>query len=203
MRTFKVISLLSMAVLAGLCVVTMFLFEYRDTALRFFGFYTAMAILILDLIMAGSILLVLVLFKSRTIGQILTRTLLGTVGGLIALLIIFVALNPLRFPRECIRFYILQLTPIGTNMERVIEVIESKENWETRYISYESGYDGPGPLSPEDIALGKTRTVGEKSIEVYLGEYQNIFVTSVTVFWGFDKDSKLIDIYIWKDMDSM
>ena len=45
--------------------------------------------------------------------------------------------------------------------------------------------------------------VGEKSIRSYIGEYRFVFITSVTVLWGFDKNEKLIDIMVWKEVDSL
>jgi len=51
-------------------------------------------------------------------------------------------------------------------------------------------------LNPEEV-------IGEKSIRVSVGSYGFIFKTNVTVFFGFDEDSKLIDIWIWKTTDSL
>ena len=116
---------------------------------------------------------------------------------------IIVFLNPLRRPQEHIKNEILKLTPIGTSMEDVIKIIQSKRQWEIDYISHEHGYRRPGTPDIPDIALGGETIVGEKSIRVFVGEYRNIFITSVTIFWGFDKNSKLVEIYVWKDKDSL
>jgi len=35
-----------------------------------------------------------------------------------------------------------------------------------------------------------------------IGEYRNLFVTSVTVFWEFDDDLRLRQIRVWKTTDS-
>lgn len=45
--------------------------------------------------------------------------------------------------------------------------------------------------------------VGVKSIDVYLGEYRTIFDTGVSVFYSFDEDSKLIEIAVLKETDSL
>ena len=105
---------------------------------------------------------------------------------------IVVVSNPLRRPADVIKRDIIRLTPIGSSMEDVVKVIESKEKWEAPRISHKYGYSIPYTTDPD---------VGEKSIRVFIGEYRNIFVTSVTVYWGFDGDEKLIDVYIWKDKD--
>ena len=122
---------------------------------------------------------------------------------IVLILAIIVLLNPLRRSQEYIKNDILKLTPMGTSMEDVIEIIERKRQWEIDYISYDHGYRKPGKPEHSDIALGRETIVGEKSIRVFVGEYRNIFITSVTVFFGFDKDSKLIEIYVWQDKDSL
>lgn len=45
--------------------------------------------------------------------------------------------------------------------------------------------------------------VGKKNIRSDLGDYSTIFTTNVTVFWGFDEQSKLIDIWVWKTVDAL
>lgn len=111
--------------------------------------------------------------------------------------------NPLRRSQNYIKNDILKITPIGTKMEDVINIIKDKRQWEIDYISYDHGYNRPGKPDPSDIALGRETIVGEKSIRVFVGEYTNVFTTSVTVFWGFDDNSRLIDVYVWKDTDSL
>lgn len=88
-------------------------------------------------------------------------------------------------------------------MEEVIKIIESKKKWEIDYISNEYGYRRPGAADPVDAALGRVTVIGEKSISVFIGEYRNLFITSVTVFWGFNKNSKLVGVHVWKVEDSL
>ena len=202
MRNFKMITLVLMIALAVIFAIIMFLFRSGDNAIKFFGYYASMVLLIIDLITIVSFLLVTFVFKIDNAQQAIKYTLIAVAGVLVVIAVIF-ALNPLRWPQEFIRERILKLTPIGTNMEDVIKTIEGKEKWETRYINYEHGYMRPGRPESADIALGRETIVGEKSIRVFIGEYRNIFITSVTVFWGFDENSKLIEIYVWKDTDSL
>ena len=77
------------------------------------------------------------------------------------LLIVFavsVFSNPLRWPAEQIRAYMLKRTPVGTNMDDVIKLIEKNKNWEIDYINSNGGYKlrmgRPGEPSPDDIAAG-------------------------------------------------
>ncbi|MBQ7012194.1 MAG: hypothetical protein IJN63_10855 [Clostridia bacterium] len=123
-------------------------------------------------------------------------------GSVILLVIVLVTVvvelfNPLRRSAEQITEDILELTPIGSSMEDVIRVIESKKSWEWSGEVYPFGFLKQPP-PPEE------RTeVGVQSIDVFLGDYRNIFVTSVTVFWAFDENSVLIDVWVWKDTDTI
>ena len=86
-------------------------------------------------------------------------------------------------------------------MDDVIDYIVEKK-WDIVYISDAHGFHkqyGYWTLNihPNDAF------VGEKSIRVLAGRYKSyLFVdTYVTVFWGFDEDSKLIDIAVLRDFD--
>lgn len=103
--------------------------------------------------------------------------------------------NPLTRSEEKIKENLLKSTPIGTKMEDVVKFIESEKKWKIDYISYEQGF--------WHQRIYPNRTVGKKSIRAELGEYRFVFATSVTVFWGFDENSKLIDIWVWKTTDGL
>jgi len=111
--------------------------------------------------------------------------------------------NPLRRPDSLVRQYVLNLTPIGMSMEDVVEVIEGQEGWKIWHINDEGGYLSQGPLVPgwPVSSLSGRSVIGEKSIRANIGEYQYLLVTSVTVFWGFDENSELIEVEIWKTVD--
>ena len=129
----------------------------------------------------------------------------------IIVIIVLVSLsNPLRKPQEEIRENILALTPIGMSMEDVLKVTEQNKEWETLYVNYERGVSS--------AELGYTVPVrGEKSIRVMIGKYHfdpyfdkdilnaivcTFFKRTVEVFWAFDEDSKLIEIYVTKSTSS-
>jgi len=123
---------------------------------------------------------------------------------LVIILVVFIAIfsNPLRWSDAYVRNHVLKLTPIGMSMEDVIVVIEGQEAWETRYIDYESGYLSRGPLVPDrPVSFSGYSIIGEKSIRALVGEYKYLLVTSVTVFWGFDENSELIEVEVWKTVD--
>jgi len=117
--------------------------------------------------------------------------------------------NPLRKSVEEVREYLFEFTPIGMSMEDVIKVIKNNEEWETDYIDYESGYGVDEWGAPSES--GKIR-IGEKGIRVTIGFYSaftrtakvlGFAETAVTAFYGFDEDSKLINISVRKDTDAV
>ena len=63
--------------------------------------------------------------------------------------------------------------------------------------------------SSDDVGFYDQRTaphttVGKKHIRAELGSYQGIpFRAYVTVFWGFDEQSRLIDVWVWKTWDGL
>jgi len=122
------------------------------------------------------------------------------VGGIITLVAIILipvammAINPLRMPSKLVKMSILKITPIGTSMEDVIDVVRSNEKWEGCLVNYD-GRDANGFLSKE-CKRSIRSSVGDYGI--ITNGYNNFFSTNVTVLWGFDKDFKLIDVYVWK-----
>ncbi|MCL2672288.1 MAG: hypothetical protein FWF10_09690 [Clostridiales bacterium] len=126
-----------------------------------------------------------------------------------ALLIIIIALTlifslhsgriNLRKSNEDIREDLIEITPLGMNMEDVLKVIEGNRKWELEWARDNYGYG----ISPDGPGEGHAESVGVKSIRACIGEYGFIFRTYVVVYWGFDEDSKLIDIAVRKDVDAL
>jgi hypothetical protein len=104
-------------------------------------------------------------------------------------------INPLTNSEEQIRGKLLEATPIGMHMDDVLKYIEGQRKWVIRTISNDHGF--------YHQRVYPNRTIGDKSIRVELGDYGIVFTTSVTVFWGFDADSELIEIWVWKTVDSL
>jgi hypothetical protein len=110
-------------------------------------------------------------------------------------------LNPLRRSEKSIRRSMLKLTPVGTSMKDVIGVIESNENWD--YHIQDNGYIFARGTPYRGSPINTKSVVGVKSIVVYIGQYRAFFLTDVSVFYAFDEDSKLIDIAVLKETDSL
>lgn len=99
-----------------------------------------------------------------------------------------------------IRKNLLKITPIGTSMEDVIAAVESNEKWKIDYINEDSGYmvDENGNIW-RNWMFGSYTVIGEKSIGVSLGIYlKGIYVSA---YYGFDENSNLIDILVYKEWD--
>lgn len=128
------------------------------------------------------------------------RKLLVAIGiALILIWVIAMIANPIRRPRFMVRHYVLRLTPMGTHIGDVIEILENnKQEWSV-VISYEHGFVLPTAPTHE-------YTTGEMSIRVFAGRYWPsnwpimglLMETTVSIFWGFDEDGNLTDIYVWK-----
>lgn len=106
--------------------------------------------------------------------------------------------NPLGITEDKIREQLLEKIPVGTTMNEVIDIVQNNEKWSDFHIDHEFGYD-------KNHVLGEM--IGKKHISVYIGEYRSIknyyFITSVKVYFGFNEQSKLIDIRVQKMTDSL
>ena len=133
--------------------------------------------------------------------------------ALIALIVlipyILMIFNPMRRPHEMATNYVLRLTPIGMDMEEAINVLEGHRNWNIN-INYDRGFAHPRPSIDRPHPRGGFYIVGEKSISAWAHPsgsgywpgaistpiYGWFFRTTVSVFWGFDENEKLIEVYV-------
>jgi len=122
--------------------------------------------------------------------------------GLVSLPFIFVGLrvlfdltNPLRRPVEQIREDILAITPLGISMEEAIDILETarvENNW---------GRLRNEVIGVSSLSLGlrmRPTVFGNRHIRIGLGGYTNFFRTSVSVFWAFDDEHGLIEVFVLK-----
>jgi len=130
------------------------------------------------------------------------RKVIVIILALIALIVlipyILMIPDPIRRPLGMARNYVLRLTPIGMDMEEVIEVLEGHRNWHINSPNLERGFSDPFHASGN--------MVGVKSITAGIGSYWPapipvplygwLFRTEATIFWGFDENGKLIDVFV-------
>ncbi|MFT5129733.1 MAG: hypothetical protein ACI8W8_003362 [Rhodothermales bacterium] len=120
----------------------------------------------------------------------------------LALLLLRAVLNPLRRPTREIEKKLTRLTPLGSDKDDVIQAIRDKFGEDV--VSYAGGFERVHAASTE--RRGWSEVVGSSSLKVYLGEYRWFIllgVTSVTVFWAFDEDDRLIEVWVRKTRVSL
>lgn len=99
----------------------------------------------------------------------------------------------LRSP-ERIEASLLRLTPLGSSPEAVLEVAQ-REGWKHVRSVPNAGFSKQ--------AYPKSETIGVSSIRASLGDYTSgpLMTTNATAYWGFDKERRLIAIWVWKTID--
>jgi len=118
---------------------------------------------------------------------------------IIIIISIFVLINVIQFARpifrsdEDIKNYIINLIPIGTNLNEAIEVIENKKRWD---VLLWFGTQGAWPS--EDVEF-LNNTIERKTIVLFLRDYGHPFyydLMTVEVILKFDKDLNLDRVII-------
>ena len=107
--------------------------------------------------------------------------------------------NPARKTSEQIKSDILALTPLGTSANDVLEFVNANE-W--------SGVAGsPARILDSGVFMGELGQsgddVGEKSIRATAGKYTNFFKTTVSVWWAFDENGELIEVFVSKQTQGL
>jgi hypothetical protein len=87
---------------------------------------------------------------------------------------------------------LLEKTPIGASFDEVLAFcalrkLKCKQSKTAGYFHHKSG-----------------KTVGVQSIWAGISEQKEtpLTVTTFSAYWGFDKDGKLLDIWVWKTVDA-
>jgi len=110
----------------------------------------------------------------------------------------YVFANPLLRTDNYIRNRLLKATPLGTSMNDVKAFIESKGYTIVQYR------EDIGFRDPRGYKTGRTGVVGAKHIRASIGNYHHgPLRANVSVLWGFDQDSRLIDVAVWRTIDAL
>jgi hypothetical protein len=114
--------------------------------------------------------------------------------------IIPMVMHPYRRPQGMVRNHILRITPIGTDIEDVIDILQSRDDFGLLHIDFEGGFRA----SPAERHVG-IEDMGEMLVSTGLGVYRNAwhtwppFITqTVGASWIFNEDGKLIEVLIRK-----
>jgi len=111
--------------------------------------------------------------------------------ALLLVLLMPMIVNPIRNPWFVTRGYVLRITPIGTHIDDVVDVINDTENWRIFSSSNDQGFR-------RTSLNGQTVMVGEKFIRVNVsrGDSANHTTMSAFIYWGFDDNGKLLDVHV-------
>ena len=116
-----------------------------------------------------------------------------------AVLFVFSALffsgcNELRKSEEKIKSEILSRVPLGSDISAVLDFLKTS-NCEIRSVNRNGGF--------YDQRVTPAKETGTMSVRANLGDYRGIICrVNVTVYFAFDKDGRLIDIWVWKITDA-
>jgi len=115
---------------------------------------------------------------------------------LAALMPCLLGCSPLRKSEDVIKSDILSSVPYGSDISEVLVFLKANK-YEIDEINRERGFS--------DQRTKPSKITGNMFIRAEFGEYRGylLFITSVTVYFGFDESGKLIDIWVWKTTDSL
>jgi len=142
-----------------------------------------------------------VIYVIRVIVIIIIIAIVVFIVGSILITILKNRSNPLSRTNEQIRADMLELFPIGTSMDDVIQAIENNDDWTIRLINHRHGYSFDRDIPRTDNS--GTIIIGEQYIKVYIGQYTPFVIIDVSLFFGFDENSMLIDIAVKKERDGL
>ena len=100
--------------------------------------------------------------------------------------------NPYK-DAAAMRQELLKFTPLGSTMAEVETKLKKK------HVAYDKN------LRHGFVRRRDRQMIGAKCLEVDFGGYRSALfsTTGITSFWGFDADDKLVDVWVWKAVDSL
>lgn len=102
--------------------------------------------------------------------------------------------SELRKSEEAIKHNILNDVPLGSDMSEVLDFLKDN-NREIISVDRNGGF--------YDQRVRPAKETGKMSIQSNFGDYRKIiFRANVTVYFAFDEEGKLIDVWVWKTTDA-
>jgi hypothetical protein len=131
-------------------------------------------------------------------GSEMKKMLAMKVLGVFLLMSGIIMLNFVWWPRLLIKDILLMKMPIGTSMDKVMEIIE-RNHWEIDLIS-NNGY---GILDDGRPSYGRVPAICCKSIKITLDHDLFERIVWVIAYLGFDEGGNLVDISVYKEYASL
>jgi hypothetical protein len=121
---------------------------------------------------------------------------------LIASYIGLAMLNPIWLPSYLVEKRMLKIMPIGTRMDKAIEIIKSN-NWEIDYISDVGYIIQTGQPRLSDSFTPELPAIGNKTIKITLGSSVSFIGGRdwLLAYLGFDDNGYLVDITVYKSYE--
>jgi len=127
--------------------------------------------------------------------------LLLPVGVVFLMIILTILLASPYGPRYYTREDVLRVTPIGTSMEDTIRLIRRSNRIGIHHIDHEHGFaisgNGSWNFTDDEEIVGVASIRGYFRIIVRDFPFDRSRSSSEHIFWGFDENGKLVDVYIW------
>lgn len=134
-----------------------------------------------------------------------------TIAALISFIVIcnfFINIFPLMGTEVSVSNYILKTIPLGTSYDDAVEIVNNHKKWEkcaenlngglSIYPSGNIGFEFSNDKDDPDIKI-----IGNKALDIFVGEYYAPFCVSVRAYLVFDENDKLIGIRIRNDVDAL
>ena len=120
---------------------------------------------------------------------------LKIIAAVFVLLVACVAVNRTRYSEAHVTGILYQMTPLGTSYDEVLRRVD--DNYKFVHPNERTGFLRVDPAG--------SQVVGVRSLEAHIVDYWHfpIGTTTVDAFWGFDRNNKLIEIWVWKTTDSL
>ena len=105
--------------------------------------------------------------------------------------------NPIRRPWFVTRNYVLRITPIGTHIDDVRDVVNDTENWHIAVSSNDQGFR-------RTMLDGQSVIIGDKFIRANVRKCNssNHTIMSASIYWGFDYSGNLLEVYVQRRISS-
>ena len=127
---------------------------------------------------------------------------LSLLALLVLITVVRMIITPMRRPGRILESQILRITPLGTCIDDVIEIINERDDWANPNVNREFGFNPSSPWSNIDLPHSPQR--GAQFVSIPFGVYRTWLFwppfaeVSVSITWIFDSAGELIEVFVQK-----